>query len=95
MKKLWFMVLFLSVLVVDVFATSGTSDSGGDTTIDTQKSQYSIGENIVVSFSNMSGDSEDWIGIYHAGAKTNWDNVVSWVWTGGKINGSVTLKGNV
>jgi len=61
------------------------------TTITTQKTNYSIGDNIIISYSDMLGDSEDWIGIYEKGSSTDWENMKKWDWTDGKANGTLSL----
>ena len=65
----------------------------GATKISTQEDTYSINEAINVVYSDTVSRSQDWIGIYPAGASNSWDNVVSWAWTDGNDNGSVFLQG--
>ena len=92
MKNLWFVVVMLSMFIVNASATSGTVEPSSGTTIKTDKHGYIVGENVVASFKNMLGDSDDWIGVYEYGASNDWDNVVAWSWSGGTVNGSVVLK---
>jgi hypothetical protein len=61
------------------------------TTITTSKSTYNTNEPIVVTLSDMNGANNDWVGIYPADASNDWGNVVSWRYTGGLINGNLTL----
>ncbi len=60
-------------------------------TINVSQDVYTSDEDIVVTFDNMLGDSEDWVGIYPSGASNDWDNVVNWSWTGGVKSGTVVL----
>ncbi len=62
-----------------------------ETTIVTAKRVYRPDEVVVVQVSGMSGNSDDWVGIYPKGAGNAWENVVSWAWTGGVHEGSITL----
>jgi len=65
----------------------------GKVSISTSKDTYKVAESIDVTFSNMSGDGEDWIGIYPAGASNDWDNIVSWAWTNGVVSSTLSLDG--
>ncbi|NPA81238.1 MAG: hypothetical protein GXO31_01380 [Epsilonproteobacteria bacterium] len=78
---------FLRVLAVFIFMFLYAEA----TTIQTQKAEYQAGEEIVVNVTDMAGNDDDWIGIYPAGASNDWENVVSWAWTNGIVNGEVTL----
>ncbi len=91
MKNLWFIVAILSMFVVNVSATTGGSSSSS-ITIQTDKGEYLANEDIIVSFTGMTGVSDNWVAIYRAGAKINWENVLSWSWVSG-LDGSVTLDG--
>jgi len=61
--------------------------------ISTQKSTYSINQDITVSVSSMQGEYKDWVGIYPAGSNNSWENVVSWEWTNNVTDGEITLDG--
>jgi len=61
--------------------------------ISTNKEVYAPNESITITLSNMLGDSQDWIGIYPVGSSNSWSNVRSWKWTGGIVNGTITLPG--
>ncbi len=61
-------------------------------TISTAKNTFTSNEVISVSVANMSGDSQDWVGIYPAGSSNDWGNVIAWAWTGGIKEGEVTLS---
>ena len=51
------------------------------------------GQPIKVKFANLPGDTSDWIAIAAVGkADTQWDD---WIYTGGKIDGEVTLRPQV
>ena len=62
------------------------------TTIETNKELYSNDEQIVVTFDNMSGGNEDWIGIYPAGSTNDWENVIQWDWIRGEISGTKNFE---
>jgi len=64
-----------------------------NTTIETSKASYTANESITVALSNMSGASNDWVGIYPVGSSNAWGNVVSWKYTAGIVNGNLTLNG--
>ncbi len=80
----WVKAVFISLLFI-LYANA--------TTIEAEKDVYQAGESITVTVTDMAGGEEDWIGIYPAGTSNDWDNVVSWAWTGGIVNGQVTLDG--
>jgi len=64
-------------------------------TIGTDKELYDHGAGdtlIHVNFAQMQGTSTDWIGIYPAGASYEFENVVSWKWTGGIIAGTLDFN---
>ncbi|SFV52407.1 no hits [hydrothermal vent metagenome] len=64
-------------------------------TIETDKELYDYGNGdkiIHVSFGDMQGTSQDWIGIYPAGASYEFENVVAWKWTGGLISGTLDFN---
>jgi len=63
-----------------------------DVNISTTKSSYLPTEDVVVNFSHMLGDSEDWIGIYPEGNSSNWENVVAWNFTNGVVDGNMTFS---
>ncbi len=60
--------------------------------IQTDKQSYAHNDAIVVTFSQMTGLDEDWVGVYPVGSDNAWENVLSWDWTGDKQNGAVTLS---
>jgi len=62
------------------------------TTINTSKTVYTISDPIVVNFTEMMGDSDDWIGVYPKGSSNEWDNVVAWDWTDGNKDGNISLS---
>jgi len=75
------------------FIVRGDGGGGGETSINTSKSTYDAGEQISVTVSGMQGDNEDWVGIYPVGSSNEWINVVSWAWTNGITEGTVSLTG--
>ena len=63
-------------------------------TLQTDKALYNHqnGDSIItVTFGEMQGSSTDWIGIYPAGASYEWENVLAWKLTDGRISGSLTF----
>jgi hypothetical protein len=63
-----------------------------DVNLITNKGKYLNTETITVTFQYMQGNSSDWIGIYPAGASYEFENVVAFKQTKGKINGTVTFE---
>ena len=61
-------------------------------TVKSNKKTYKTNEVIKISFSNMLGTQEDWIGIYLQGSSNAWENMKSWKWTNGKINGVLSFN---
>jgi hypothetical protein len=64
-----------------------------DAEISTSKYSYDAGESIEVNVDNMLGHNEDWVGIYPQGASNDWGNVLSWSWTNGIKEGTLSLAG--
>lgn len=62
------------------------------TSVVTDKRDYLINESIVATYKDMSGDGEDWIGIYPKGSSNAWQNMVQWAWVGGKNSGTQTFS---
>jgi len=63
-------------------------------TLSTDKPVYTINENVTINFTNMPGNTKDWLAIYPVGSSNAWKNVIGWKWTGGKKNGHVTFTNN-
>jgi hypothetical protein len=63
------------------------------TTIQTNKTQYEDGEDIIVSVTNMLGNQRDWIGIFEAGSESSFENAYDWVWTDAVTDGEFTFYG--
>lgn len=63
------------------------------TTVRTNKDVYAPNEEVIASFENMSGDNEDWMGIYPAGSESTWENMVDWKWIAGDIEGERRFNG--
>lgn len=62
-----------------------------EASITLSKSTYSIGENIVITYSNLPGNSTDWIGLSQKGTSTtSW---ITYKYTNGAKNGTMTLSG--
>ncbi len=71
-----------------VEATSQFSVEEG-TAVETDKLLYASGENIIVTFTDASGNSLNWIGLYNTGANNT--QILAWKHTGGVASGSVTF----
>jgi len=63
-----------------------------DANVSTTKSSYLPNEEVVVNFSHMLGDVEDWIGIYPKGSSNDWENVLTWKFTNGVIDGNMSFS---
>ncbi|HHS93336.1 MAG TPA: hypothetical protein ENK82_08305 [Campylobacterales bacterium] len=61
-------------------------------TVKSSKNIYKSNEKVTISFNNMLGDHEDWIGIYKKGDSNNWENVLKWNWTNSKVQGTLTFN---
>ena len=57
--------------------------------VQTDKREYITEEKIHITFEQMFGDSQDWIGIYPKGSSNDWGNVVSWSFTNGDKSGQL------
>ena len=57
------------------------------------KNEFAQNELIFISYENMQGNASDWIGIYPAGAGYQFENVVEWKSTNGRINNELSLGG--
>jgi len=61
--------------------------------VSTSKILYHSDENVTVHFSNMLGNTKDWVGIYPEGNSSEWTNVVAWYYTNGLLDGNLTFSG--
>jgi len=61
------------------------------TSIQTTKDIYLPQESIQVNVTEMSGDKKDWVALFSVGSDNSWENVLKWNWTGGIVNGKLTL----
>jgi len=77
-------------IVCTLFINLHAADTN-PTTLEMSKGVYNTEENIVLTFSNMLGDSDDWIAIYEEGSSTAWENVLRWDWTEGVTDGNFTF----
>jgi hypothetical protein len=62
-----------------------------DVNVSATKRNYLPKEEVVVNFSHMLGDTEDWIGIYPEGSTNDWGNVIAWNFTNGVIDGNMSF----
>ncbi len=92
MNKIATLLLFFTI---SLFATNETYIANQDieTSIVTSKTTYDVDEQIDATVNNMLGNYQDWIGIYPAGSSNDWGNVLSWGWTNGIENGTISLDG--
>jgi len=56
------------------------------------KQNYATNDSVQVNFSSMLGDPQDWFAIYKKGDSNDWGNVKAWSWSGGLINGAITMN---
>ena len=61
--------------------------------INVNKNIYNTNEAILVTFSDMEAQHEDWIAIYPAESNTDWNNVLKWEWTEDVEEGTLTFDG--
>ena len=81
------------IVVEDSNESSDTNESNSSiVTVSTTKTSYLLDEGIVANFNNMSGNNEDWIGIYPKGSSNDWGNVLAWEWIEGEIQGTKTFS---
>ena len=86
MKKSYYILLFMLTFSATIFATSIKS-----TYISTSKAVYTQEEQIIVNMKNMTGNENDWLGIFYAGADNTEENIIDWNWGEGKVNGKITF----
>ena len=58
--------------------------------VSTNKTSYNAFEDITVTWTHLPGGSEDWVALAPAGS--NPDNVTTWLYTGGAIDGNRTFS---
>ncbi len=81
MKNIQKIVLLFLISTVTLFAAH----------IHTPKNTFATDENIIITYEDMQGNDDDWIGVYPQGSSNDWDNVVAWDFTHGNKNGTLTL----
>ena len=57
-----------------------------------KKNSYFKDEEIVIDFSNMSGDKKDWLGIYKKSESNEWKNILHWHYTAGLKEGTMKFE---
>jgi hypothetical protein len=75
-------VILLSILFLNILYGA---------TLET-KAQHLRGENVIINFNDMTGQNQDWIGIYPRESSNSWNNVLKWAWTKDTLNGQVSIK---
>ena len=80
-------LVFIACLLLNLLNANSTNP----VSVQMSKGVYSPEDKIVVSLSNMLGDSHDWIAIYKADTTTQWSNVLQWEWTDGITDGNFTF----
>lgn len=63
--------------------------AGPEITLNTNLPTYTPGQAITVSWTNMPGNANDWIGLAPAGSPDT--TVLKWVYTAGQVNGMTTF----
>ncbi len=84
LKNILIMILLFLLLGIKLYAS--------EIILEINQTTYSSEESINVNFTNMSGNSEDWVAIYKKGSSNSWKNVILWDWTDGDINGSIIFE---
>lgn len=69
-----------------------TVQAGDETQLTLDKQSYAANDTLMINYAAMSGDPEDWLGIYKKGDSNDWANQKAWTWSGGKINGSASIS---
>ncbi|MFN0247153.1 MAG: hypothetical protein ACKV2T_09595 [Kofleriaceae bacterium] len=67
--------------------------AGGTATVGSDASSYTVGQDIVVSWSSFPGNALDWVAIAPEGSSDS--TVTRWAYTGGAASGSVSFTGGV
>ena len=65
--------------------------AGGEPEVGTRRSSYSTGHPIEVTWRFAPGNRADWVGIYRRDADPNRASYLSWVYTGGTVEGSAVF----
>jgi len=63
-----------------------------DPNVITNKISYTNHEKIIVNFTNMIVQNQDWIAIYPKGSDSTWGNQIQWQWTNDTPNGTLTFN---
>ena len=85
-------VFFNDSTKVEAFDTFNVMGVVLNTTVRTSKNSYDTSEEIVITTTQMLGNSGDWIGIYPKDASNAWENIVAWKWDGQVNNGTYTFE---
>ena len=85
-KRLLTSTLFFMLFALNIYATSSNN-----TYISTSKTSYYDDEYITVTMHNMSGESDDWLGIFYKNADNTVENILDWSWGEGQKNGQITF----
>jgi len=73
-------IIFISLLLVSMINAA---------TLSLNKTTLTPQDSILVTFTNMTGQHQDWIGIYPKGSNNDWKNVIKWHWTNDSATGQV------
>jgi hypothetical protein len=76
-------IIYMSIMFVGILSAA---------MVDTDKDTYLRTESVVVTFSDMEVQNDDWIGIYPTGSSSDWGNQVQWDWTEDEEEGIVTFN---
>lgn len=66
---------------------------GGSATVTPSMPSYTFASDVVINYTNFSGSTTDWVGIFPPGAPNDPSGYVAWQYTGGPTNGSLTFSG--
>jgi len=77
-----YLIIFSSILVTILTHA---------TTIQTEKEIYQSNEIVKVTLTKMLGNKQDWVAVYPVGSTNDWKNVITWKWTDGTVNPTLSL----
>ncbi len=85
-KKLLTSTLLFMIFALNIYATSSYN-----TYISTDKASYFDDEYITVTMHNMSGEADDWLGVFYKNADNKVENILDWSWGEGQKDGQITF----
>jgi len=71
--------------------TVASATTGGTAGISTDASSYTVGQTVTVNYTNLPGNTYDWVAVSQAGSPAT--SYVAWHYTNGAVNGSQAFTG--